>query len=180
MREALLKYTALGLASAMLLAIPTAVSAAPTKKDILVASRALNFITTKPSGTVTASIVFDPASAESKADAESLSAIIGSSLKVGKVTLSAKMVPVGSLGDMAGSAIAFVAAGTSGHHDAISSTASGSGVLLASMDLACVQSQKCALGVSTSPKVEIYVSKSAASSAGVEFLPAFLMMVKEV
>jgi hypothetical protein len=43
-----------------------------------------------------------------------------------------------------------------------------------------VNAGQCALGVSTQPKVEIFVNKSAASAAGVDFLPAFLMMVKEV
>lgn len=180
MRETLMKYTAFGLVSAMLVAIPAAVSAAPTKKDVLVASRALNFIQSKPSGTVVAAIVFDSSNAASKADADALVGIIGDKLKSGKVTMTAKLVDVASLGDMSGATIAFVAEGTGDHHAAISAAAAGSGVLVASTDLACVNAGQCALGVSTQPKVEIFVNKSAASAAGVDFLPAFLMMVKEV
>ena len=151
-----------------------------TKKDILVASRALNFIQNKPSGTVAAAIVFDPANPASKASADAIAAIIGGGLKAGKISLTAKLVSVGDLGGLTGTKIAFVAEGMSAHFGAISSAATGAGIVVASTDVACVRSGQCALGVETSPKVQIYASKSAASAAGVEFLPAFLMMVKEV
>lgn len=151
-----------------------------TKKDILVASRALNFIQNKPSGAVIAAIVFDPANPASKASADAIGAIIGGGLKAGKVTLTAKVVPVGDLGGLSGTKIAFVAEGMGAHFSAISGAASSSGIVVASTDVACVRGGLCALGVETSPKVQIYASKSAATAAGVEFLPAFLMMVKEV
>ncbi len=180
MRKMLINCAVVGMTITSLLAPSTAAMAEPTKKDVLVSSRALNFINPKPSGTVTAAIVFDPADAASKADADALAGIIGSSLKAGKVTLSAKLVEVGNIGDIAGSAIAFIAEGTGAHHAAIAAAAANSGVLTASMDLDCVRSGNCALGVSTVPKVEIFVNKGAAGAVGVDFLPAFLMMVKEV
>lgn len=158
----------------------TSVVAEPTKKDVLVASRALNFINPKPSGTVVAAIVFDPANTTSQAHANALQSIIGGGLKAGKVKLSAKMVPISSLADMDGSAIAFITEGLGAQQSSISAATAGKSVLLASTDLSCVQSGNCALGVSTSPKVEIYVNQGAATSAGLTFLPAFLMMVKEV
>lgn len=180
MRETLNKIAAAGAVAVMTFAMSASVSAEPTKKDVLVSSRALNFINPKPTGTVTAAIVFDGSNAASKADADALAGIIGGGLKAGKVTLTAKLVDVSNLGDLQGASIAFVAEGTGGHHAAIASAVAGSGVLTASTDLACVNSGQCAVGVSTSPKVEIYVSKAAAGAAGVNFLPAFLMMVKEV
>ncbi|WP_417451001.1 hypothetical protein [Kordiimonas sp.] len=169
-----------GLMALAITTLPTTVSAAPSEKDVLVASRALNFISPKPSGEITAAIIYDASNAASKADAEGLAAIIGGGMKAGKVTLVGKLVDVNDMAAMKGSAIAFVAEGTAAHHSAIAAAVSGAGILTASTDLSCVRSAQCALGVSTDPKVEIFVNKSAASAAGVEFLPAFLMMVKEV
>lgn len=170
--------TTLALASALVW--PGTAGAETSKKDVLVASRALNFITPKADGTVTAAIIYDPSDAASKADADALVATIGDKLKAGKVSLSAKLVDIANLGDLGGARIAFIAKNTANHHGAIANALASSGVLAASTDLSCVESGKCALGVRTSPKVEIFVNKAAAGAAGIDFLPAFLMMVKEV
>lgn len=180
MQRTLTTVVALGLGIFGTLSVAPATLAETSKKDVLVASRALNFISPKPSGTVIAAIIYDPSNAASKADADGLMATIGSSLKAGKVTLSAKLVEINNLAEVSGAGIAFVTDGLAANHGAIANQLSGTGVLAASTDLACVQAGKCALGVSTSPKVEIFVNKAAAGSAGLEFLPAFLMMVKEV
>lgn len=158
----------------------TSAHAAATERDILVVSRALGFIKPKPEGNVTTAIVFDPANPASKADADALMGVLGGGLKAGKVQLQGKLVPVTDAGGIMGAGMAIVANGTAPHFAAIKAAAAGSSVLVTSFDLECVKAASCALGVATEPKVEIFANKAAAGAAGVEFLPAFLMMVKEL
>jgi hypothetical protein len=161
--------------------IGTALMAAePTKKDVLIASRALNFVTPKPGGSVVAAIVFDGSNPASKADADALAAIIGDGLKAGKIKLSAKLVDANDLASIGDAKLAIIAASASAQHAAIASGLAGKSILTVSTDLSCVEAGHCAVGVKSKPKVEIIVNKSAAKGLGLDFVPAFLLMVKEV
>jgi hypothetical protein len=46
--------------------------------------------------------------------------------------------------------------------------------------MGCVRSDRCVVGVSTSPRVEIVVSRAAAKAAGVSFSQAFRVMIREI
>jgi hypothetical protein len=46
--------------------------------------------------------------------------------------------------------------------------------------MGCVRSGRCVVGVSTSPRVEIVVSRAAAKAAGVSFSQAFRVMIREI
>jgi hypothetical protein len=48
-----------------------------------------------------------------------------------------------------------------------------------SANLACVQSQGCVIGYSTEPTVQIIIDKEQAERAGVHFMQAFRMLVRE-
>ncbi len=150
-----------------------------SKKDIQIASRAVAFMTSAPTGAVTAAVVYDPANPASKVDADAIVAAIGGGLKAGKATLSAKLVATDNLADMTGARVAFIADGTGAQHAAIFADASAQSILVISTDMSCVDAGNCIVGVASKPKVSIVVSKAARAAAGIDFKPAFLMMVKE-
>jgi hypothetical protein len=73
-----------------------------------------------------------------------------------------------------------VAAGSGAIHATMAAVAAQSNALSASTDMSCVQAGHCVLGVRAAPKVEIYVSGSAATKAELVFEQAFRLMVKEL
>jgi len=156
-----------------------AVQAETSKKDMQIASRAVSFMADAPTGSVSAAVVYDPASAASKADADAIMAIIGGGLKAGKATLTGRLVAANALGDLADAKVAFIASDASSQHAAIFAEAAARSILVISTDMNCVDTDNCVVGVASKPKVSIVVSKAASSAAGLSFKPAFLMMVKE-
>lgn len=156
-------------------------AAETTARDVEVAARAVAFLASKPTGEQPTAIVYDPANAESQADADALKAILSGGVNAGKVTLGApKLVAVGDLGGLAGMQVAFVAKGTGSHHAAIAAAAAAQKTLTMSADLECVRSGSCVVGIQGQPNVEIYISKQASQASGQEFSSAFLMMAKEI
>ncbi|TWB24505.1 hypothetical protein FBZ89_101130 [Nitrospirillum amazonense] len=123
-------------------------------KQVTIAAKALGFLTTKA-----------PAGA--------------------KVVVTAGAAPVAAV--QAALPGAFVAAGDAApgaYAVFVSSAAEGKkalakGTVTVGNDVACVDAGGCVIAVETTPKVTIYVSKAAASAAGVEFDPNFKMMVTE-
>lgn len=57
--------------------------------------------------------------------------------------------------------------------------ANGKGTITISNNVGCVDAGACVMAVETTPKVTIFVSKAAASAAGIEFDPNFKMMITE-
>ena len=157
----------------------TTVTAATTAKDAKIIGKAVGFLEPGISGATTVAIVYDSGDAASTSDAEGVqSAFAG--VKAGKNSIETKLVDVNALSDLSGTSVAVLAAGTESHQAAVQAAAAAAGILTASTDMSCVQAGHCVLGVATSPKVEILVSKAAREAAGLSFKTAFLMMVKEL
>jgi hypothetical protein len=170
---------ALTVASVMFFAVLA--PAATDRQDILVGVKTLPLLSNKITGTVKLAIVFDPASPASKSEANEIKAILDSGFEApDDLKLGGVLVPVTDLGMIAGSRIAVLTEGLSGHYDAISNVASANGVLTMSTDLGCVQANKCVLGIVSKPHVEIYFSKTAADAAKIGFEQAFTMLVKQI
>lgn len=79
---------------------------------------------------------------------------------------------------MTGAKVAFVTRGTD--YQEIASATARRSILTISSDPACARAGYCVVAVSSSPKVQIIVSKVASKAAKVKFGAAFLMLVKEV
>jgi len=150
-----------------------------TKKDIQISARAVAFMADGPTGDVPTAIVYDPANAASKAEADSIQAIMAGGIKAGKASLKPKLVGTDALGGLSGTKVAFVTGGIGNQHQAIFSEASAQKILTVSTDMGCVDSGKCIVGIASKPKVEIIISKAARDATGIGFKSAFLMMVKE-
>lgn len=179
--QGLARWLVTGLALMALVAVSPFArpAAAVTAKDIQVAARSVAFLSNPPSGTVQAAIVFDPANADSKAEAESVKSLISQFPKAGGATLSPVLVPSDQLGQLAGKGVVFMASGV-GNAAAVFDAAASNGVPTLSIGESCVRAGHCVVGVVTSPKVQILVNKSAAEAASVSFKSAFLMMIQEV
>ena len=157
----------------------TAAVAETSAKDLKVAARAVAFMNGAPTGAATAAVVYDPANAASKAEADAIHAVLSKGLKAGKAKLTSQLVSVADFSGLAGSKIAFLTGGLTPAQQADFVSNASAGTLSISTDISCVDAGNCIVGVATKPKVAIYVGKSAAAAAGVSFKSAFLMMVKE-
>ncbi|WP_417317222.1 hypothetical protein [Emcibacter sp.] len=167
------------LLGAILLGNPISVQAETTKTDIQVGGKAAAFVQPALSGDVPTAIVYDSSNPESKADADGIAAAIGGGLQIKNSTLKPTLVDVSNLGALSSVKVAFLTHGMGGHQSAVASAAAQSGILTISNDMSCVESDLCVVGVESSPKVSIVVSKSATQASSLSFGSAFLMMVKE-
>jgi len=151
------------------------------KQDLKVGLKTLPLLSKKITGATKVAVIFDPSNAASKGEADTIKSIIDGGLKAsGGVTLSSVLVPVSSLGKLKGTKIAFITNGIKSSHGAIAAAAAKDSVLTISTDLSCVKSKKCILGVVSKPSIEIYYSKSTATSSNLSFSPAFTMLAKQI
>lgn len=155
--------------------------AATDKDDLAVGVKTMPLLEKKIQGNATVAVVFNPADAGSKSEADAIKGIFDAGLEApGGVKLSGSLVPVSDLGKISGSRIVVLTGGLKSSFDAIAAAVNGAGALSLSTDLDCVRSNKCILGVVSKPSVEIYFSSKAAADANVSFAPAFTMLVKKI
>ena len=180
---ACIKKISVWVAFAITLVATTAEPAWATDQlDLSVALKTLPLLTDKIAGSVKMSIVYDPASLDSKHDAEMIKATIDGGFEAhGNIKLTADLVSTLELQNVANGKLAILAHGTpQADYNSINAATSSAGVLTVSTDLECVKANKCVLGVVSRPRVEIYYSSGAAESAHISFSPAFTMLVKQI
>jgi len=148
--------------------------------NVPIAARVVSFVQPTHSGPVPAAILFVPGNEASEAEAEAIERATGSGIAAGRSTIRTRRVPIGSMGALTGYQVAFVTTGLRGEQGDISAAAARSSVLTISSDPICVQSGHCVVGITTSPKVQITISRAAARAANIRFGSAFLMLVKEI
>lgn len=150
---------------------------ATTKKDLEILGRALSFVEGGPTGTVTVAVVHDPSNSDSRGHAEEVMSLIGSGLKVGKLSFQGSLADISS-GAPSGAPVAFVTRGLAAAESGFFSSAASSGTVVVG-ELTCVEAGNCVINVVSSPTVKIYVSKAASAQASVSFADAFRMMITE-
>jgi hypothetical protein len=148
--------------------------------NVPIAARVVSFTLPARAGAVPAAILFAPGNEASEAEADAIERSMGAGVSAGRGTIRTRRVPVGSMGALTGYQVAFVTTGLRGEQDNISAVAARSSVLTISSDPACVQAGHCVVGIATSPRVQITVSRAAARAANIRFGSAFLMLVKEI
>lgn len=151
--------------------------AVTTDKDMKIAMRAIKFLSDGPTGNVKAAIVYNPSDSTSQQDANTIKAFIEKSPKAGAATLSPTLVDVNSLGQIQGSGIVLLTTSIEANHAAIFTETVKAGAVSISTDQSCVKNGHCVIGISSSPKVEIYVNKAAALETETNFKTAFMMLV---
>ena len=162
---------------AALLAAHDASAATMSAKDAQIVAKAIGFLDPAPAGGVVA-VVYDPANAAAKADAEAITVLFSGGLSESSSSVTAKAVDMASLGDGSGYVAIIVAKSTT--TDKVMQAAKAHKIPCISADQALVQSGQCVMSVSSDPKVDITVSHAAAQAAGVSFQSAFRMLIHEI
>jgi hypothetical protein len=162
---------------ALTLAAP-ALGHADSAKDLQVAGRALTFLENGPSGAAVLGVVFDPSKPASVAEKNAVMAALGGGYSAGGLTLTGKPVEASAVAGVSGVAALYVTHGV--NYAAVGAAAKAKRLVTVASDQACATSGACVMGVSTDPKVDIVVNRSAAAAVGASFKAAFRMMIREV
>lgn len=163
--------------AALLCASSIAMSAV-SDSDLKVAARALSFMENAPVGTVRVGIVFDPGNPQSAADAAELQRLMAAGLRVGNLTLQPVLVRADDIGNV--QVALFFLTGGAGAAGRLGEAMRARRLPCITTDLARVSDGACAIGVRSSPRVEIFVNKAAAEASGVKFSTAFRMLITEL
>jgi len=143
-----------------------------TERDLAIVVRAVGFVDGFPKGEVTAAVVDGPG-------ADAVVAAFAGGVSAGAITLKAKKVAVADLA-ASGVKVIIVPEGQAAQHAAIATAAKQLKAITVSTDKPCVRSGHCVLSISSTPQVEIVMSREAASASGVNFGAAFRVMIKEI
>lgn len=146
-------------------------------KDLQILGRAIAFLQSPPAPDSVIAIAYAPGDAASRQDAEAIAALIGAGLQAGRVTLRPKLVDINNL-SAAGATIMIAAAGASGPR--LNEAARAAHALCVTTNAEAVRSGFCTMAITTEPRVEILVNHAVAEAAGVEFVAAFRMMIREM
>ena len=148
-------------------------------KDGQILGRTLGYVGDGMTGTAILGIVFMPGNPSSRQEAALIQGVIGHGLTAGRVRLQASLIPVDQLAVVIGVNALYVTSGLAGSMDAVSGAALRLHVPTVSIDMACVQSGLCVIGFSSQPTVQIVIDHAAAERAGMHFMQAFRMLVRE-
>ncbi len=149
-----------------------------TAKDGQVLGRTMGYVGSGMTGLVTVGIAVGDMPA-SRREAELVRGVIGDGFDAGRVRLRSRLVPVDQLATLSGVDVLFVTPGIGAGMTAVASAAQRLSIPTVSTDMACVEAASCVVGFSTEPTVQIVISRAAADRAGVRFVQAFRMLVKE-
>jgi hypothetical protein len=147
--------------------------------DIQVAGRALSFLAKPLTGDVTMGIVYSRANTQSIQDAQDLERQLGSGLRVGNLTLKPILVASGEAA-RANVSLFFVTPGTGTDAAALLEITNTKHIPCVTTDLSQVTAGRCAVGVKSTPKIEIVVNRTAAVASGTAFSTVFRMMITEI
>ncbi len=155
-------------------------SAASAELNMPVAARVVSFLQPAPAGAISAAIIYQPGDAASEAEASAIERAVAGGLTTGKGTIRTRRVSVSALAGLSGVRVAFVTQGLRADQNDIAAATARQSILTVTSDLACVQSGRCAVAVSSGARVQITVSRAACRAAHIQFGSAFLMLVREI
>jgi len=124
-------------------------------------------------------IIYDAQNKASADDALMIQNWVNSGVSSAKAELIPRLIDVHQLEAEPGLRIAIVASGTETSFGLILNYAIKNQTLAISSDLSCVRAGKCAVGIVSTPRVEVIINRAVATSCSVEFSEAFRMMVRE-
>jgi hypothetical protein len=153
-------------------------SAQMASSTVQVAGRIATFLQPSLSGQVTAAIVYQPGDPLSEGEARTIEHALGSGLVVGSLRLTPRRVSMSALDQLSGVRVAFVTKGT--NYRGIAAAAAPLSILTISSDPACAQAGYCVVSIVSTSRVQITVSRAAASAARLRFSSGFLMLIKEI
>jgi hypothetical protein len=166
------------LSSIVLLCCSNASIADVTKKDVSVITRIVGLLENGPKGVVEVAVISGDPSV--KSDVDAFSSIAESSEGAAGVKLRPVPVSYTSLAST-NAKLLFIPEGISqANLEKIFEIAKRLKIVTISTSTECVESQKCAISISSSPAVDVRLSVSAAAATNVSFGTTFRMIIKEV
>jgi hypothetical protein len=150
-----------------------------TPMDLQVAGRALGFLDKPLSGDIHVALVYAPDNPQSIQAAESLRTQMGDGLKIGAATLKPLLVPITQVA-LASADLFFLTPGVGSEASALTQLVQARHRLCITTDIAQVRAGRCALGISSQPRIEIVVNRAAAAASGTAFSTVFRMMITEI
>ena len=148
-------------------------------KDAQVLGRTLGFVGDGMTGVAVIGVAFASDSPSSRREADAVGAVIGDELPTGRVKLRVRLVPLNQLATVEDIDALFVTADLAASTTLIAGAARRLGIPTVSTDMACVEAANCIVGFSSEPTVQIVIDRGAADRAGVRFVQAFRMLVRE-
>ena len=170
--------TLLVLATLFLSAWGPLTGVAPTEQDIQIAGRVLHFQEPPFSGEIVVAIVYDRLQPASLAEAKALSELLGSSLPVGNLRLSPRLVEQNQLAGTGSYEAIFETVGVS--DQLLSAAMRSHPVLCLTRHLEQVEHGVCVVAICSEPQVVIVVNEMNAGTFGLRFATVFRMMVQEI
>jgi hypothetical protein len=167
------------LAMALALAAGPVAEAKTSPGDLQVAARALSFMERPLIGDVRLGILYAPDSPASAAAAEDLQRTIGASFRAGALVFHPVLLrtdqPIAGRAD-----VLFLEGGVGPAAARMADVARAQRILCMTTDIDQVRTGACAIGVRASPKVEVFVSRQAATRSGIAFSTIFRVLVTEL
>lgn len=150
----------------------------PDLEEVQVAGRVLHFQTTQPSGRLTLAVVYAGSNAQSRGEAASLVALLGTGLAVGDLVLCPLLVEQSELAAGPGYGAVFSTSGVD--PELLGAALKQRHVPCLTGHLEQVASGSCTVAIRSIPSVGIVLNAVNAATAGVHFATAFRMMVEEL
>ncbi len=161
----------------MMLAVAQPSAAASlSAEDVQVLARALAFLQPPP-GAGSIAVVFAHDDDASRRDAEAIVALLGDGLRVGGGLLRPMLRDSRAL-ETGGFSVLIAADGANG--EAVLAASRAARALCVTGELGAVQAGLCTMAIRSEPRVEVVISHAAAAAAGIEFVAAFRLMVREI
>lgn len=163
-----------------LLSLAQAAEARVTQDDVQVAVRALSFLERPPSGDLRLAIVYAADSPQSVKAADDLRRMLGSSQRAGNLVLLPSLVRTDQLAGVRADAL-FLTEGV-GPEAArqVKAAAQGGRIPCLTVDLDQVRNGVCTVGVSSNPRVQVFVNRALAAASGLSFSTMFRIMITEL
>ena len=149
-----------------------------TRTDVLVAARAIGFISKFGQGDLRVGIVVAPESAPSVQEGNQLKAIFGAELAIGDNVLKPVMLRSDQVAN-ADVMLFFLTEGAGAAGSSVTSASKLRKIPCITFDLAQVKSGACTIGVQSQPKIEIFVNRKAAAESNTVFSSVFRLMITE-
>jgi hypothetical protein len=150
-----------------------------TSTDVQIAARALSFVSNPLTGPVRVGIVYSAESPRSVREANSLQHMLSGGLKIGALQMSPVMV---ELKDVAGADVDLFFLTEFLEPDALPRPSPGGPTprVCITTDIEQVRNGGCTIGVRSRPKVQVFVSRSAAAASNIQFSTVFRVMITEI
>lgn len=149
-----------------------------TRTDIQVAARALGFVSNPLAGRVKLGIVYSVRSQRSRRQAESLQAMLLDGFRTGSLEFLPTLVEAGDAADAR--VDLFFLTEHLAPEDTPALTAGTAPLPCITTDIDQVRNGACAIGVRSRPKVEVFVSRAAATASDITFSTVFRVMITEL